>query len=277
MFGTNTLRKRDHGDGLHLQVQTIFSTIQGEGPFAGMPAIFLRLAGCNLRCYFCDTDFESKEHSLDISEVVREIQTLATKDPKVVATKLVVITGGEPMRQNIVPLCEELSLRGFLVQIETAGTLWVSGLHPLIERGKVHLVCSPKTGEVVQDVSATCGDWKYLIREGRGEISDLDGLPMMSTQVKGVPLRIFRPPRKEDTVWLQPCEAYKVGYQTVPLPLKLMSAEEVIEELDLADQRVTSSVRDEEQTQKNIRYAAELAMKYNYRISLQLHKLLNLP
>lgn len=53
MFGQNTPRRRESG-GL-LQVQDVFYTIQGEGPFAGRTAVFIRLTGCNLRCWFCDT------------------------------------------------------------------------------------------------------------------------------------------------------------------------------------------------------------------------------
>jgi len=72
MFGTNPLSKPIESDGLYLEVQDIFSTIQGEGPFAGKPAVFLRLAGCNLRCFFCDTDFESRRTTLSGSACTGE-------------------------------------------------------------------------------------------------------------------------------------------------------------------------------------------------------------
>ena len=272
MFGTNPLSSPIEGDGMWLEVQDIFSTIQGEGPFAGKPAIFLRLAGCNLRCHFCDTDFESRRTTTSLGRIKSDIEQLASRD-KIGKTDLVVITGGEPLLQNVIPLCWVLAKAGFHVQFETAGTVWVEGLEDLIDQGKVSLVCSPKTPTVHAMICRWCGDWKYLIRAG--EVLALDGLPFMSTQLPGKEAKIKRPPKPLDTVWLQPCEEYQVGYRLksdgIVAPLRNLSGAE------LADQEVTSSVRDEEATQRNIRLCAELAMKFNYRVSLQLHKLLHLP
>jgi organic radical activating enzyme len=194
------------------------------------------------------------------------------------ATRLLVITGGEPLLQNIVPLCrlwlhEDINR---MVQIETAGTVWIEGLERYISDGRMTLVCSPKTGKVHPQIQEFCYDWKYLIQEG--QVDPDDGLPNMSTQVPGKKLKLFRPTiRKQmygnlDTIWLQPCEAYKVGYKT----LRVLR-EDSHEDGDLGDQEITSSVRDEEQSQRNISLAAMLAMEYNYRISLQLHKYLKLP
>ncbi|MFO1243077.1 MAG: 7-carboxy-7-deazaguanine synthase QueE [Rickettsiales bacterium] len=130
MFGKNPLRPPEKGDGSILQVQNIFPTLQGEGPFAGRPAIFIRLGGCNLACDFCDTEFE-------------DFTTWTTEDVVAHASlypaRLAVITGGEPFRQPIAPLCEMLLAAGFEVQIETNGTLY----RPLDSR--IHIVCSPKT------------------------------------------------------------------------------------------------------------------------------------
>ena len=136
MRGDNPIRPPVKGDGLQLDVKEIFTTLQGEGPFAGYPAVFVRLGGCNLACAFCDTDFEEfTNYTLDI--LLAEIKAHAQEDGQRVRP-LVVITGGEPLRQNIVPLCGYLLEEGFEVQIETNGTLY----QPLDER--VHIVCSPK-------------------------------------------------------------------------------------------------------------------------------------
>ena len=132
MFGNNPIRPPEKGDGSSLKVVEIFYTLQGEGPFAGHPSVFIRLGGCNLACDFCDTEFESfKDMSLeDILQQVIKAGRIAD---------LVVITGGEPFRQPIGPLCEVLVARGMRVQIETNGTLWR-------ELPKdVHIICSPKT------------------------------------------------------------------------------------------------------------------------------------
>lgn len=132
MFGKNPKRGPETGDGSALNVVEIFPTLQGEGPFVGQPAVFVRLGGCNLACDFCDTEFEKFEEiktPILIEKIMQEAASLRD---------LVVITGGEPLRQNIAPLCEALLSRGLRVQIETNGTLW----RPLPEA--VNIVCSPK-------------------------------------------------------------------------------------------------------------------------------------
>lgn len=269
MFGTNPVRKKaSHSSGSTLWVQSMFSTVQGEGPYAGMPAIFLRLSGCNLRCHFCDTDFESKRREMPINAIVYQIQGLATEGKKQV-TKLVVITGGEPFLQNIAPLCKMLIDNGHIIQIETAGTLWVDGMEMLVTYDDVTIVCSPKTGKVHPMIAKHCVDWKYLIAEG--DVDLYDGLPNKSTQVEGVDLKLYRPdPKKDHTIWLQPCEAYKVEKTLLPI-------DQVFSRDEMTDQKVTSSLRDLEQSQRNVTLAATLAMKHNYRISYQLHKVLGLP
>lgn len=137
MFGKNPIRPPVTGsDGQHLEIVEIFPTLQGEGPFTGHPAVFVRLGGCNLACAFCDTEFEQFE-SLPLKQIVPAIEAKALEGNERVR-RLVVITGGEPLRQNIVPLCEQLLARGFTVQVETNGTLW----RPLPEG--VHVICSPK-------------------------------------------------------------------------------------------------------------------------------------
>ncbi|MDR0329663.1 MAG: 7-carboxy-7-deazaguanine synthase QueE, partial [Rickettsia sp.] len=134
MFGQNTKRPAIFNDGTNLEIKSIFKTIQGEGPFVGMPAIFIRLGGCNLACNFCDTDFEDF-NMLTINNIIEEVEKLT------INIKLVVITGGEPFRQPIELLCYKLLDLDYIVQIETNGTLY----RDLPD--KVHIVCSPKAGK----------------------------------------------------------------------------------------------------------------------------------
>ncbi len=140
MYGNNPKRPPEAGDGSTLNVVEIFPTLQGEGPFAGHPAVFVRLGGCNLACDFCDTEFETFAPT-PLQVLLQAISTLAVPEGGTRAYDLVVITGGEPLRQNIAPLCEALLRAGFRVQIETNGTLW----RPLPEG--VHIICSPKVTE----------------------------------------------------------------------------------------------------------------------------------
>lgn len=138
MFGENPIRPPVKGAGDILDVQHIFPTVQGEGPFAGTPAVFVRLGGCNLACRFCDTEFEAF-HAMPIADILARVRSLAVaNDGYAVSTQLVVVTGGEPLRQPIAPLCDMLLQAGFRVQVETNGTLYRE-----LPQG-VHVVCSPK-------------------------------------------------------------------------------------------------------------------------------------
>lgn len=95
----------------------IYKSVQGESTFTGLPCIFVRFAGCNLRCNWCDSEYTfagGKRMSLD--EVMDEVHRLAP-------VKLVEITGGEPMLQEreAVPLMQHLLADGYEVLIETSG------------------------------------------------------------------------------------------------------------------------------------------------------------
>ncbi|MFU7502861.1 MAG: palindromic element RPE1 domain-containing protein [Candidatus Tisiphia sp.] len=80
MFGQNPKRPAIFNDGTNLEIKSIFKTIQGEGSFVGMPAIFIRLGGCNLACNFCDTDFEDF-NILTINNIIEEVEKLAINRP----------------------------------------------------------------------------------------------------------------------------------------------------------------------------------------------------
>jgi 7-carboxy-7-deazaguanine synthase len=95
----------------------IYKSIQGESSFAGRPCIFVRLAGCNLRCSWCDSEYTfTGGFRRSDDEIVAEIQKLAP-------VRLVEFTGGEPMLQEreLVPLMERLLNQGYDLLIETSG------------------------------------------------------------------------------------------------------------------------------------------------------------
>ena len=95
----------------------IYKSVQGESSFAGRPCIFVRLAGCNLRCSWCDSEYTFKGgYKLSEDEVVAEIEKLAP-------VRLVEFTGGEPLLQEreLVPLMERLLTSGYELMIETSG------------------------------------------------------------------------------------------------------------------------------------------------------------
>ncbi len=104
-----------------MHIFEIYKSIQGESSFAGLPCVFVRLAGCNLRCSWCDSEYTfSGGQKLTEDEVVAEVQRLS---PASVVGGLVEITGGEPMLQEreLVPLMRRLLALGYELLLETSG------------------------------------------------------------------------------------------------------------------------------------------------------------
>lgn len=117
-----------------MKVNEIFYSLQGEGHYTGTPAVFVRFAGCNLRCWFCDTDFE-KGVEMNEDEIVEAVLQYPTR--------YVVITGGEPTLQITASLCDKLHAHGLYLMMETNGT------RSLPEGCKVDwITCSPKLIDV---------------------------------------------------------------------------------------------------------------------------------
>ena len=95
----------------------IYKSVQGESSFTGRPCIFVRLAGCNLRCSWCDSEYTfTGGHRMSLEEVMAEVKKLAP-------VKLVEITGGEPLLQEreLIPLMERLLAESYEILLETSG------------------------------------------------------------------------------------------------------------------------------------------------------------
>jgi 7-carboxy-7-deazaguanine synthase len=95
----------------------LYKSVQGESSFAGLPCIFVRFAGCNLRCAWCDSEYTfGGGKPFTQAEVIEQIEALAP-------CKLVEFTGGEPMLQakELLPLMDELLARSYTLMIETSG------------------------------------------------------------------------------------------------------------------------------------------------------------
>jgi 7-carboxy-7-deazaguanine synthase len=131
-----------------LRVNEIFLSLQGESTFAGLPCVFVRLTGCNLRCSYCDTAYAFLEgETRDTEWVHKEVHRLAAPfshpSPRL---PLVEFTGGEPLLQKaVLPLSASLCDEGFTVLIETNGAVDLSGLDPRVRR-IMDLKC-PSSGE----------------------------------------------------------------------------------------------------------------------------------
>jgi len=114
-----------------LKVNEIFYSLQGEGLYTGVAAVFVRLSGCDMNCIFCDTKYANKvKKILTPQEILKEI----SKYP----SKTVILTGGEPAEQDIGPLCLLLKDNGYQVHLET------NGVRDINVKDIDHVTVSPK-------------------------------------------------------------------------------------------------------------------------------------
>lgn len=226
--------------GERVEIVDIFHTLQGEGPFTGRAAIFIRLAGCNLQCPWCDTDYTSGRHWHTVQEITKAIVEMLDYHR---GTHLIVITGGEPLRQDIVPLIKVLyATTGAHVQIESNGVYGPPvDLIDMIREHAVTYVVSPKTSVIHKEAKLWASNFKYVI--SANSIHPDDGLPMQALGHKASPY-IARPntmfPRTK--IYVNP-----------------------------------EDHQDPVINQKNLEACRNSALDFGYTMGVQLHKLVNLP
>lgn len=219
-MNSQTIVKRHiRQDGV-LDVFEIFGpTFQGEGPFAGTPCVFVRLAECNLQCPGCDTIYSDSHPTgghaklgwRDPLAIVHAVDNIAPGVPGVgkLSRPLVVVSGGEPFRQNIVPLLNLLTGAGYFVQIETNGTLPIleGGIGyntNIAERAGVYIVVSPKTPKVQPAYNLLACAFKYV--GAHDDLDPTDGLPVHVLHHSGSG-KVARPgPSYRGLVYLQPMD-----------------------------------------------------------------------
>jgi 7-carboxy-7-deazaguanine synthase len=129
-------------------ITEIFKSIQGEGTRAGLPCIFVRLTGCNLRCTWCDTAYAFHGgQKMSVDEVMGRVESLSRRpDGGAARVSLVELTGGEPLLQEeIYPLAERLLAAGYTVMMETSGERFIGRLPK--EVIKIVDVKCPDSGE----------------------------------------------------------------------------------------------------------------------------------
>lgn len=178
-----------------LLVHSMFYTIQGEGPYAGERAVFIRLGGCNLQCPQCDTDYTNNTFSTEPQTIADMAKDMCANEHK---GHLVVITGGEPFRQPLGPLIDRLLQVGFKVQLETNGTLYQE-----LPFDKVTVVCSPKAGSINKHLAPHIDALKYVM--DANDVGD-DGLPQHALEHPAEP-QLARPPKDfAGTIYVQPMD-----------------------------------------------------------------------
>jgi 7-carboxy-7-deazaguanine synthase len=148
-------------------ITEIFKSIQGEGTRAGLPCIFVRLTGCNLRCTWCDTAYAFHGgQKMSVDEVTARVDELAVRRENgsaasSAAVPLVELTGGEPLLQEeIYSLAEKLLAAGYTVMIETSGERFVGRL--------------PK--KVIKIVDVKCPD------SGEADTFDMENLDVLTLE-----------------------------------------------------------------------------------------------
>lgn len=223
--------------GSSLQVTKIFHTIQGEGPHTGRCAVFVRLAGCNIQCPGCDTEYPNNG-SMSVNDVLDAVDRLYRDSNGEI--RLVVITGGEPMRQiSTVDLANRIALmNGWEVQIETNGSIYPS--ISLSER--VMVVVSPKYAPIQ-------GEWlkrentflKLVVQESAdGEMVPHTVLGARLNEEAREKIKAWTESRREN-IYVHPMDSYNADIN-----------------------------------RGNARYAGWMALRHNLRLGVQVHKICGL-
>ena len=231
------------GDGL--PINELFYSLQGEGKLAGVPSVFVRTSGCNLRCWFCDsyhTSWEPTGAWLSIDDVVAEVIEYETADH-------VVLTGGEPLiHEGSVHLLDELADHGYHTTVETNGTIYrdapidLASIRPKLESSTPTPERDP-TGD---------GEWEPRHEERRIDVEALAELVDASeSQLKFV---VTGP---EDLAEIEALvdRIREAARSAIP-----------DEDVLLMPEGVTRDELDEKRTE-----VAELALQYGYRYTPRLH------
>jgi len=148
-----------------LPVVEIFYSLQGEGGRTGQATVFVRFAGCNLACDFCDTDFRVKE-TYTPEELADAVAKLGG------ACRWVCFTGGEPTIHDLQAICDLLHARGYQLQMETNGT------RPRPDWGVDHVTVSPKQpqgGRLHPWYEANAREFKYVVDDDADLARALEG------------------------------------------------------------------------------------------------------
>jgi len=228
-----------------LPINELFYSLQGEGKLGGMPTVFVRTSGCNLRCWFCDsyhTSWEPTHAQMGIDEIVEEVQSHGRAEH-------VVLTGGEPLiHEDSVALLEELDKLGYHTTVETNGTIYRDCPIDLVSISP-KLASSTPTPE--RDPKGD-GEWEERHEERRIDMEALSSLvDAYDSQLKFVVTGPDDLPEIEELV-----ERVR-AHATTTIPdseVLLMPEGTTREELD-----------------KTRNQTAELAMEHGYRYTPRLH------
>lgn len=229
------------GDGM-LDLHSMFYTIQGEGPFTGRASVFIRLAGCNLQCPWCDTEYTQNrkyESAVNIGSKAIHLWRSLSEATGPRAKPLIVITGGEPFRQSLAELIAGLVGAGCSVQVESNGVLQPDEATRQVMsyfKDQVFVIISPKTSRVHEFWNFGANAFKYVLQAG--EVAE-DGLPLKALGHKAHP-QVARPDwaKFRGPVYINPMDA-----------------------------------KDEAENTENLQAVVQSCLRFGYTAGVQLHKM----
>lgn len=287
MFGANEVvgQKYFQDAGSKLLITSRFCTLQGEGPYSGLPAFFVRFAKCQLSCSFCDTYFDSGTW-FTISEMVEEIDNEIRKfyegwipnwaclNPK--RKMVLVVTGGEPtLQSNLLPFLAVMNQLFYHTQIETNGII-----APLVP-DETTVVCSPKCleGKSGKAIRYLEPNQETLKRADCLKFVMSGDLSSPYSQVPPWALEWRDQTNKE--IYLSPMNIYqREPKKAKELRAQRQSGEITIQERSSVDEVISaweSGLLDIPAVRRNHSYTAQYCIKYGLRFNMQLHLFAELP
>jgi len=284
MFGTNEIVGQKFFKSAPpeaLFVTSMFFTLQGEGPFGGMPALFIRLTKCNLACSFCDTFFDDGDWMTFEALELKAKQTIQEyfngNAPKWAINEaggplfpgvVLVITGGEPtLQKNLTPFLERQVGEYRAVQIESNGTVNLE-----IPEG-VTLVCSPKCAEKEGVATKYLSPTKQIFERA-------DCLKFVMSAEEGSPYHNVSEWAHEwkrnrgGDIYVSPMNIYN----SYPQKIKLLRSEKqgniTLEERSTVDEVISfwePGLLNLKANQENHEYTAKYCMTHGFKLNLQMH------
>jgi organic radical activating enzyme len=297
MFGMNEIVGRKYFENAPKETLTVtsrFFTLQGEGPYRGFPAYFVRLAKCNLNCHFCDTYFDSGEvqsYKQIFEDANTEIQSFFEKRgmampvwarPGPMRKIVLVVSGGEPtLQSNLSSFLVQAQDYFFYTQIESNGTV------PIELPRSTTFVVSPKCLEKTQD--GVTRAVRYL--EPKQEMLErADCLKFVISAPEFEEYAAYSEvpdwarewgQRTGKPVFVSPMNIYlREPQRARELRAQKQTSEITITERSALDETISfwePGLLDMECNQRNHEYTAEYAMKHGFVLNLQLHLYASLP
>ena len=228
-----------------LPINELFYSLQGEGTLAGVPSVFVRTSGCNLRCWFCDsyhTSWEPTHAWMDVDEIVEEVAAHDQCDH-------VVVTGGEPMiHDEVEGLLTELADAGYHTTVETNGTIYRDAP---IDLASISPKLASSTPTPEKDPKGD-GEWETKHEQRRLDVTALADL------VEAYPFQLKFVVTGEDDV----DEIQSLLERLRPVTTQTIRSEDVLLMPEGATRERLNETRD---------VTAELAMEHGFRYTPRLH------